>query len=299
MALIEDNKYLSSIFFYLCHSQKKPNMSTKSIIVPHDFSKVAETALNHALKVASTAGAEVHLLHVVSKPDQVDEARVKLEGLAESTAKSSGVTVKTSVRIGNIFEDIGEYASENNASIIIMGTHGAKGWQKIVGSDAMKVITNSEVPFIVVQEKPIKATGYDDIVVPLDLETDTKQKLTIVADMAKYFKSKVHIIVPKEEDEYLVHQLNSNIAFSKKFLGDRDIEFTTNIAEGALDRETVRLAAQIDADLIAIMNHQGNKITGGMFANSSEQHLITNDSQIPVVIVNPKVSAYGQSVLFS
>lgn len=272
-------------------------MANKTIIVPHDFSKVAETALNHALKVASISGADVHLLHVVSKPDQVDEARMKLDAIAAAAGKE--VAVKTTVRIGNIFEDIGEYAAENHAVLIIMGTHGARGWQKIVGSDAMKVITNSEVPFIVVQEKGIKESGYDDIVVPLDLETDTKQKLTIVADMAKYFKSKVHIIVPHEDDEYLVHQLNSNIAFAKKFLGDRNIEFSTHIAEGPLDRETVRLAAQVDADLIAIMNHQGNKITGGLFANSSEQHLITNDSQIPVCIVNPMTTAYGQSVLFS
>ena len=50
-----------------------------------------------------------------------------------------------------------------------MGTHGASRWQKITGSNALKVITNSPVPFIIVQEKLIQDSGYDHIVVPLDL----------------------------------------------------------------------------------------------------------------------------------
>ena len=275
-------------------------MATKTLIVPHDFSKVADTALNHAIKVAQTTGAEIHLLHVVSKPALVDDAKEKLGHLCDVLQDKEKVLCKPTVRIGNIFDDIGDYARETKASLIFMGTHGARGWQKIVGSDAMKVITNSEVPFIVVQEKNIGKHGYDDIVVPLDLESDTKQKLTIVADMAKYFQSRVHIIVPKEDDEYLVHQLNSNIAFTKKFLGGKGIEFTAQIAEdGNLERATVRLASQINADLIAIMNHQGSRITGGLFANSAEQNLITNDSQIPVCIVNPITVTVGGSVLFS
>lgn len=271
----------------------------KTYIVPHDFSKVADTALNHAVGVAKHTGAEILLLHVVGKPAQVDEAREKLDTITKEISAKENVVCKSTVRIGNIFDDIGGFASENKASLIFMGTHGARGWQKIVGSDAMKVITNSEVPFVVVQERPIKASGYDDIVVPMDLEKDTQQKLTIVADMAAYFKSKVHIIVPDETDEYLVHQRNSNIAFAKKFFGNKGIALDTHIAEGPLDKEAVRLATSVDADLIAIMNHQGNRITGGLFANSAEQHLITNEAQIPIVIVNPVSTGVTGSILFN
>ncbi|MBX7095761.1 MAG: universal stress protein [Flavobacteriales bacterium] len=274
-------------------------MASKTYIVPHDFTSVADTALNHASVVAKTTGAEVILLHVVSKPAQIDEVKGKLENIAAEASKAGGISCHANVRIGNIFDDIGAFASEHNASLIFMGTHGARGWQKIVGSDAMKIITNSEVPFVVVQQKKIKNNGYDDIIVPMDLERDTKQKLSIVADMAKYFNSRIHIVLPNEDDEYLVHQLNSNIAFAKKFLGDRGIEFTTRIAEGSLDKECVRLSAELDADLIAIMNHQGNRLTGGMFANSAEQQLITNDAEIPVMIVNPIDTGVSGSVLFS
>ena len=46
-------------------------------------------------------------------------------------------------------------AEQINASAIIMGTHGAKGMQKVFGSFAMKVIISTGVPFMVVQENAI------------------------------------------------------------------------------------------------------------------------------------------------
>ena len=57
------------------------------------------------------------------------------------------------IRKGNIFEDIGDVAKEIGARLIIMGTHGIKGIQKLVGSYALKVILHSEIPFIITQKK--------------------------------------------------------------------------------------------------------------------------------------------------
>jgi len=197
--------------------------------------------------------------------------------------------IRSRIRIGNIFDDIGTTAAEIGAELIFMGTHGATGWQKIVGSHALKVITQSEVPFIVVQEKGIKETGYDDIVAPLDLHKSTKQKLEIVANMAKYFNSKVHIITPKETDEFLLNQLERNIYFAKNYLGERDIEFTTKMADkGGFDDQIIEHANNVNADLICIMNLQKNSLMGmGLLGSNYEQRLITNDSEIPVLLVNP------------
>ena len=93
----------------------------------------------------------------------------------------------------------GDFAAEHEAKLIFMGTHGAHGWQHVTGSHALKVVTNSSVPFIIVQEKLVKPTGYDSIVVPMDLNKETKQKLTIVSRLAKYFGSQVHVVIPDTE----------------------------------------------------------------------------------------------------
>ena len=133
-------------------------MSEKSFIVPHDFTPVADIALEHAIATAKPLNAEVQLVHVVSKENQIHEANQKLDSIVEKYA-SSGVKIVANVRLGNIFEDIGDFALEHEAELIFMGTHGAHGWQHVTGSHALKVVTNSSVPFIIVQEKGTTILG--------------------------------------------------------------------------------------------------------------------------------------------
>lgn len=272
-------------------------MEKKTIIVPHDFTPVADNALNHAINAAKTTGAEIHVLHVVAKEKGIAEAEAKLAQLVGGL--QTDVPLHAVVRVGNIFDDIGDFASEVHAELIFMGTHGQHGWQHITGSHALKVITHSTVPFIVVQEKGIKESGYDDIVVPLDLNKETKQKLAYVANIATYFKSRVHVITPDESDEFLRHQVKANIQFAVKFFQERGIEVTTKVAPNSgFDKEVVKHAVSLDADLIAIMNLNRNNMLGVITA-SHEQYILTNDAQIPTLIVNPVEGKYGGSVLFS
>ena len=54
-----------------------PMMKEKKLLVPFDFSEVADSAVEHALVTAKVVGAEVHVLHVVSKKDSIKEAKDK------------------------------------------------------------------------------------------------------------------------------------------------------------------------------------------------------------------------------
>ena len=260
-------------------------MKTKTFIVPHDFTDVANIALEHAIATARPLGAQIYLLHVVSKNKEIGEAENKLKGIVENYDTS--VKIIPSVRVGNIFDDIGDFAAEHHAELIFMGTHGTHGWQHLTGMNALKVITHSSVPFVVVQARTAKETGYEDIVVPLDLNKETKQKLAIVANLAKYFNSNVHVITPEESDEFLRHQVKANIQFAQKYFSERNISVTTTLVPGSgFDKEVVKHAVNIDADLIAIMNLNKNSVFGVLSANH-EEYIITNDAQIPALIMNP------------
>ena len=274
-------------------------MEKKKILVPHDFTEVANAAINHSLEIAETIQGEVHMLHVVGKQNEVEAARVKLIEHQEATQKLTTVPVKTIIRIGNIFDDIGDVASEIGAELIVMGTHGLKGMQFLTGSHALKVITHSNVPFIVVQDKPLRA-GYNNIAVPLDLSKETKQKLNLVADMATYFDSKVHLITPKESDEYLANQLDRNLLYAEKFFKERKIGYSATVGEekGGFAKVLQNFAKEKDADLICIMNMAENSLFG-MLGNKYEQEMITNQAHIPVMVVNPLTASVGGSVLFT
>ncbi len=260
-------------------------MKSKTFIVPYDFTNVANIALEHAIATAKPLSAKVYLLHVVSKQKEIGEAEQKLNAIISQY--SNGVEIIPAVRLGNIFDDIGDFAAEHHAELIFMGTHGTHGWQHLTGMNALKVITHSTVPFVIVQDKTPKETGYNDIVVPLDLNKETKQKLAIVATIANYFNSKIHVITPEESDEFLKHKVKANIQFAKKYFSERNIEVTaTVVPSSGFDKEVVKHAVNIDADLIAIMNLNRNNILGVLSANH-EEYIITNDANIPALVMNP------------
>lgn len=279
-------------------------MIKKKFLVPTDFTEVSHTAMIHAADLANNLGAELHLLNIVADKDDLDKAHKRLNEEIEYLGRyNAEVAVHPIVRVGNIFEDIGDVAAEIEAGLIIMGTHGASGWQKVTGSYAMKVITNSKVPFIVTQKETNKKSGYDKILVPLDLHNETKQKLEIVADMAKYFNSEVHIITPKETDEFLRNKLSGNIAYAKKYLAEKKVRCAAHIADkpGDFVDQLLDMAGEIGADLITIMNLQRNSLMG-MLGARYEQQIITNEDQIPVLCVNPREvtsatgSVFGNSI---
>jgi len=276
-------------------------MHKKLILVPTDFSKVGDSALNHATKVAETANAEVVLLHVVPKSDMLEEARTKLNLAKERAKDEIGAEIKTVARVGTIFEDIGDLAEELEATMVIMGTHGLRGMQFITGSRALKIVTSAKTPFIIVQERKIRENGYDDIVVPLDLHKETKQKLSLVADMSKYFDSRVHLIVPAEKDEFLKNQIDRNLNYAESFFDEMNIPHTTKVGDGKGDFDDVVIdyATEIDADLISIMNLPEIGLAN-LIGGNYVQNIITNKSQIPALLMNPRqvsnISIFGAYV---
>ena len=263
-------------------------MKTK-LLVPTDFTNEAHSAIQHAVKLGVIVQAEVILLNVVKDKSDIPAATIKLKE-EEKWAKTVNdqIDVRSFVRVGNIFDDIGDAASELGVSLIIMGTHGASGWQKITGSYALKVITNSSVPFIVVQDQLMNDTGYDSIVVPLDLNNETKQKLEMVASIAHYFDSEVHLITPNESDEFLSNKLKANRIWAAKYLKGKNVKFTTQIVDDGdnLLEGVFKLSKKVEADLIAIMNLQKNSLMG-VLGSSYQQEIIANKAKVPVLCLNP------------
>jgi nucleotide-binding universal stress UspA family protein len=270
------------------------------IVVPTDFTKVADTAVEHAIGLCkSIANSEVVLLHIIGKEKEKASAEVKLKEQSENLTQKTSIKVSFEARLGNIFDDIGAAATDLKAKLIIMGTHGVKGMQHITGSYAVKVITHSTVPFIVVQERGFR-DGYNNLVLPFDLSKDSKQKLSLAINIAKVFNSKVHIIYPQESDTFLVNAINNNVSLAKSELRNNKIEFDVKMADekGNFVKQFLTYAAAKDADLIAIVNSQEMGFPE-ILAGTDERQIITNDAQIPTMILNPIKSSIGGSVLFN
>ena len=263
-------------------------MNTK-LLVPTDFSEVAQSAMQHAIKFSEIINADVVLLHVVSSRDEVEEAKEKLsKEITLGNSISNSCNLISFVRIGNIFEDIGDVAAELGISLIFMGTHKASRWQKLVGSRAIKVITSSPVPFIVTQEELMNSSGYDNIVVPLDLNVETKQKLELVAKIAHYFDSQVHLLTNDDSDEFIKTKLKANQVWASNYLESKDIKNSSHLVDqdDSLTEGIFKLSKEVDADLIAIMNLEDETVLG-LYENTFQEEIVANDLKVPVLCVNP------------
>ncbi|MCX6330717.1 MAG: universal stress protein [Bacteroidia bacterium] len=265
----------------------------KPIVVPWDFTPVAEHALAHAVKISRMVGNEICLLHIVDsgiKPAVEGEKRVLLKHVANENSKKYNMTIVSDISKGSIFSAIADFVNDKDASVVVMGTHGMKGMQKLTGSWALKVIVKSKVPFIVVQDPPADQERYHNIVFPVDFRKENKEKTKMAIFMGKYFDSKMHILVTTAYDKNLIKKTKINLNFAIRYLIQNNIEYQIHeIPKGNFAQQTLDFAQKINADLILIVTTK-NITFADYMVGASEQYIIANSSKIPVCCVNPKAS---------
>ena len=265
----------------------------KLIVVPWDFTHVAEHALAHAVKISRMIGNEVCLLHIIDeKIKPADESAVtqRLVKVAEENGKKYNMHIASHLSKGSIFNAISSFANDKEASLVVMGTHGMKGMQKLTGSWALKVIVKSKVPFIVVQDPPNDQERYHNIVFPVDFRNENKEKMKMAIFMGKYFDSKIHFIRALTSDKIITKKTSVNMNFAVKYLIQNNIEYEVHeIPRGDIAQQTIDFAQKINADLILIVTTKNITFADYMIG-ASEQYIIANSSKIPVCCVNPKAS---------
>jgi nucleotide-binding universal stress UspA family protein len=273
----------------------------KLIVVPWDFTNVADHALAHAVKISRMVKNDICLLHIVDKDIKSQVAGEKLallKSVAEENAKKYNMIIIPAIAKGSIFTAIADYVNQKgieenekkDVSLVVMGTHGMKGMQKLTGSWALKVIVKSTVPFIVVQDPPLDQERYHNIVFPVDFRKENKEKTKMAIFMGKYFDSKMHILVTTGTDQNLIKKTKINLNFAIKYLIQNNIDYQIHeVSRGNFAEQTLDFAQKINADLILIMTTK-NITFADYMVGASEQYIIANSSRIPVCCVNPKAS---------
>ncbi len=265
----------------------------KLIVVPWDFTQVAEHALAHAAKISRMVGNDICLLHIVDtgiKAAEESDKKNKLQKIVEEKGAQYNAGITWHISKGSIFSAIADFANDKEASLVVMGTHGMKGMQKLTGSWALKVIVKSKVPFIVVQDPPVDQEKYHNIIFPIDFRAENKEKLKMAIFMGKYFDSKIHLLVATTSDKILTKKTKVNLNFGVKYLIQNNIEYEIHeIAKGDFAQQTLDFALKMNADLIVIVTTK-NITFADYVVGASEQFLIANSSKIPVCCVNPMTS---------
>jgi len=260
------------------------------ILVPTDFSEVCNNAMKQAVEAARFLNHKLVLLHVVDKNTKtqlkkegegVASIDAKLEAIAEDIRKEHNLVVETISKEGDIFNTIGEVAKDLGVHMMYLGTHGKVGMQKLTGSFALKVVTSSPVPVVVVQKRPFDQ-GYKKIVLPITSDSGPWEKTKWATFIAKGFGAEIQIyqINSPELDEAVKIITNH---FDKENVSYKVVKSdSSNFSKQVIDYATANVA-----DMIMIMTNP-DKSFGKFLLGSYDEEMIFNTSQIPVMCINPR-----------
>jgi|GEM_PF-2766353 len=230
----------------------------KKILVPTDFSKTAEAAINYAIHLFNQEEAELHLLHAyripISDPmtpmGMVEHFVTQQQHIAEKhfekyandfvnshpAAKGKSIKIITHIEYGMGAELIKAVETKIKPNLIVMGTNGSTAHRFKIGSVAARTAINVKTPIIMIPpdtayrpiEKIVFATNYNE------------EEAEILQDLMKNYN-------PTATKIYCVHIVNELdvteqlrlVAFEQKFskeledgLIQLDVETTEDVVEG-------------------------------------------------------------------
>lgn len=263
------------------------------IMVTWDFTEKSVYAIQHAVQMAAGLKGEIAVVHIVKKEDEIPDAKKKMAEEVRKKFSDPDILFSFIARSGSIFHTIGELATELNAVVVVMGTHGITGMQKFLGSWALKVIASSKAPFIVVQEAP-KPEAMKNIIVPINYKRETKECVSWTHFFARKFGTRFHLFRARYSDTNFKKGLDSNLFFITKYFNSKGIRFESHSAVGEEDfgKETIQYAKNVDADAIMLMTTRDIGFTDYVMG-AQEQYIIANSERIPVICINPRPAKVG------
>ena len=298
----------------------------RRILCPIDFSDHSRRALDHAIAIARWYESTVTVLQVFSPvpvagfgpgpvvfepivltPADRDQLLADTKTFAESES-APGITIEAVVRGGNTAGEILEQATSMKADLLVLGTHGRSGFERLVlGSVAEKVLRKATCPVLTVPKRvpdavPAGPVLYKRILCPVDFSDSSLNALKYAMSMAQEADGQLtvlHVVEHelenrvdmaglaydagttigdflKQREEALRRRLRETVAGASEFCSVESL-----MTHGKPWREVLRIAAERQSDLI-VMGVQGRGVADLLFFGSTTQHVV-REASCPVL----------------
>jgi nucleotide-binding universal stress UspA family protein len=270
----------------------------KKILVPTDFSDHAEYALKVAAQIARENDGEIFLLHLLDLPThgndavgnaaEVPEVMFFMKKVHErfdelkNADYLEGLTVSEAVQFDRAFEGIIKTSKEHNIDLIVMGSHGASGFQEMfIGSNTEKVVRTSDVPVLVIKKEQ-GSFNPEKFVFASNFSSEIKKPFARVVDFANSFKSKLHLAYINTPNDF------KSTHAAEKLIHDFAAQFTIVNGYSAhvyndvnVEKGILHFANSVNADLVGMCTH-GRQGLAHFFNGSISEDLV-NHAVRPVV----------------
>ncbi len=270
----------------------------KNIIVPVDFSEQSEYALKVASSLAKKHGSEILVLHMLelnqamisSSEGYFPEQTVFLIKLAEKRFKEfldkpylKGISVTPIVKHFKVFSEVNEIAKKHGADLVIMGSHGTDGLTEIfIGSNAEKVVRNSEIPVLVIKND-LEDFQVENFVFACDFKEENLAAFQKAMDFSAKLSAKLHLVyINTPGNDFLsTGDVYKKVAqFLQKSGIGKEVEIYNDYS---VEQGVLNYSESISADVIGIPTH-GRKGLSHFFMGSIGED-IANHSKIPVITI--------------
>ena len=139
------------------------------ILIAVDFSENSECAFDYALTLATQFNAELTIIHVINEPvdlrgfyvphisfeqleKEIEESAAKMMETFCRSKLGTFSNYKTAIVTGIPYDEITAAAAKIDASLIVLGTHGRTGLDRILfGSTAERVVRSAGCPVLTVR----------------------------------------------------------------------------------------------------------------------------------------------------
>jgi nucleotide-binding universal stress UspA family protein len=268
----------------------------KPIIVGTDFSEGSYMALELAIDVANRFQSDILLIwarreKLLFNDEQLDVmtnlAQDKLKMLCDKYQPLMKYgEIRWQITNGKVSSALATTASRELASMIIIGTNGASGFEKyVIGSQAARIVQDAPCPVLTVRQGYDFHKHLDRIVVPIRINANSRQKVPPAASMAKIFDSEVRVLglLDMKED---ASALRTYVQQSVDYLDKEGVRYQTEIRPYSNYCDTVMdYCDEIKADLV-IINTEQDRIISQFFLGTNAQQIV-HRSQIPVLCIHP------------
>lgn len=282
----------------------------KKILVPTDFSKPAQIAVDVASDIAKKSNGQLILLHVIEEASgtsfkitgEVDtssgwedklftmkliEKSKRQMAKAMEDLEASGVKARQELRVGTAFHGIRDIIAEQKVDLVVMGSAGrTKLEEMIIGTNTEKVVRHAKCPVLTVHRKPA-TTDFRNIVYATSMSKDEEVFSRIIRTTQQMYDATVHLVRINTPGNF------QRDAVVKKYMQDfaKKLQlknFTVNIFNDLTEEEgIIYFADSINADLIAMATH-GRTGFAHVLAGSIAEEVVSHAKRPVLTFVTKK-----------
>ena len=190
-------------------------------------------------------------------------------------------------------ETLFRYADEHNTAMFVIGVgDGSDGFFTV--KKALKLIRQSRFPVMVVKFEVDEEDHhiYKNILLPLDIERQNKEKALWAGYLSRFYGSTIHILYPKYKDEGLAKLVYDNVAFVEKLYENLEVTYEKHETspKNYLDAYALELAPQVEAGASVIM--MTRYYTLGDVLTGPRERKIIGKTSIPILCINQRDDLY-------